>query len=158
MSIMKNFKNNKLSKILLISFVVISILTIILISSGCEMLTPASGGSTTVATNPDGTPVQPSFLAKYGTWIWLIVLVVAFYFLLIRPQRQRSKAQQDLLGNIQRGDEIVTVGGIFGKVKDVGSDSLIVTISSGVDIKISKSAVARKILPNVTSSTDSEKK
>ncbi|MCL5770687.1 MAG: preprotein translocase subunit YajC [Actinobacteria bacterium] len=155
---MKNIKSNKSGKIFVISFVVIFILLIGIISSGCNLLVPASSGSTTVATNADGTPVQPSFLAKYGTWIWLIVLVVAFYFLLIRPQRQRSKAQQDLLGNIQRGDEIVTVGGIFGKVKDVGSDSLIVTISSGVDIKISKSAVARKILPNVTASQDENKR
>ena len=143
---MKNIRTNKWAKITIISIIVISIVLIAVIASGCNLLLPtAAGGSTTVATNADGTQVQPSFLAKYGTWIWLVVLVVAFYFLLIRPQRQRSKTQQDLLGNIQRGDEVLTVGGIFGRVKDVGGDSLIITISSGVDVKISKSAISRKI-------------
>ncbi|MHB1275180.1 MAG: preprotein translocase subunit YajC [Candidatus Humimicrobiaceae bacterium] len=156
---MKNIKNNKWGKIIIITVIAISIVLIGIVSSGCELLAPtAAGGSTTVATNADGTVVQPSFLAKYGTWIWLIVLVVAFYFLLIRPQRTRAKTQQDLLGNLQRGDEIVTAGGIFGKVKDVSGDSLIITISSGVDVKITKSAVAKKLSQDVSSSSDNYKK
>jgi len=85
------------------------------------------------------------FLAQYGTWIWLAVLVVAFYFLLIRPQRQKSKRAKDLLASVQRGDEIVTIGGFYGRVKDVREDSMIVTLSSGVDVKISKSAVSKKV-------------
>lgn len=156
---MKNIKNNKWGKIIIITVIAISIVLIGIVSSGCNLLLPtAAGGSTTVATNADGTVVQPSFLAKYGTWIWLIVLVVAFYFLLIRPQRTRAKTQQDLLGNLQRGDEIVTVGGIFGKVKDVSGDSLIITISSGVDVKITKSAVAKRLLHDGSTSSDNYKK
>jgi len=156
---MKNIKNNKWGRVIIITVIAISIVLIGIVSSGCNLLLPtAAGGSTTVATNADGTVVQPSFLAKYGTWIWLIVLVVAFYFLLIRPQRTRAKTQQDLLGNIQRGDEIVTVGGIFGKVKDVSSDSIIITISSGVDVKITKSAVAKKLSQDGSTSSSNYKK
>ena len=156
---MKNVKNSKWGKIIIIAVIAVSIILIGIVSSGCNLLVPtAAGGSTTVATNADGTVVQPSFLAKYGTWIWLIVLVVAFYFLLIRPQRTRAKTQQDLLGNIQRGDEIVTVGGIFGKVKDVSSDSIIITISSGVDVKITKSAVAKKLSQDGSTSSSNYKK
>ncbi|MBC7333020.1 MAG: preprotein translocase subunit YajC, partial [Actinobacteria bacterium] len=58
---------------------------------------------------------------------------------------QRTKKQQDLLSSIKRGDEIITIGGFYGKVKDVKEDFLIVTISSGVDVKILKSAVSKKI-------------
>ena len=156
---MKNIKNNKWGRVIIITVIAISIVVIGIVSSGCNLLLPTSAeGSTTVATNADGTVVQPSFLAKYGTWIWLIVLVVAFYFLLIRPQRTRAKTQQDLLGNIQRGDEIVTVGGIFGKVKDVSSDSIIITISSGVDVKITKSAVAKKLSQDGSTSSSNYKK
>jgi len=156
---MKNVKNSKWGKIIIIAVIAVSIILIGIVASGCNLLVPtAAGGSTTVATNADGTVVQPSFLAKYGTWIWLIVLVVAFYFLLIRPQRTRAKTQQDLLGNIQRGDEIVTVGGIFGKVKDVSSDSIIITISSGVDVKITKSAVAKKLSQDGSTSSSNYKK
>jgi preprotein translocase subunit YajC len=150
---MRNSKSIKT----IIAIVIISMVFILsILATGCFPM--AGDGSTTVATNADGTPVKQTWLAKYGTWIWLVVLVVAFYFLLIRPQRQRSKTQQDLLGNLQRGDEIVTVGGIFGKIKDVGGDSIIITISSGVDIKISKSAIARKIVADVTASSGSLKK
>jgi len=156
---MKNIRNSKWSKIIIITVIAIAIILIGIVASGCNLLVPtAAGGSTTVATNADGTVVQPSFLAKYGTWIWLVVLVVAFYFLLIRPQRTRAKTQQDLLGNLQRGDEIITVGGIFGKVKDVTGDSLIITISSGVDVKITKSAVAKKLTQDVSASSNNLKK
>ena len=155
---MKNIRNNKWGKIIIVTVVIALIIFIGIISSGCQLLMPtASSGSTTVATNADGTVVQQSWLAKYGTWIWLVVLVVAFYFLLIRPQRQRSKTQQDLLGNLQRGDEIVTVGGIFGRIKDVSGESIIITISSGVDIKITKSAIAKKIVQGVSSSDTGKK-
>lgn len=63
-----------------------------------------------------------------------------------------------MLGNLQRGDEIITVGGIFGKVKDVTGDSLIITISSGVDVKITKSAVAKKLTQDVSASSNNLKK
>ena len=90
---------------------------------------------------------EPTFLSQYGTWIWLVVLVVAFYFLLIRPQRNKSKKQQDLMTNLMRGDEVVTIGGFYGRIKDVSDDSMIITISSGVDVKVAKSSIARKVGP-----------
>ncbi|MCG9478872.1 MAG: preprotein translocase subunit YajC [Actinomycetia bacterium] len=101
----------------------------------------------TTGTEGEAEPAEGAggFLAQYGTWIWLIVLVVAFYFLLIRPQRQRSKKAQDLLSSVKRGDEILTVGGFYGKIKDVREDSFIITLSSGVDVKVSKSAVSKKV-------------
>ncbi len=149
-------KNSKLIKTVVTAVIISMVFILSILTTGCFPLT--GDGSTTVATKADGTPVEQPWFAKYGTWIWLVVLVVAFYFLLIRPQRQRSKTQQDLLGNLQRGDEIVTVGGVFGKIKDVGSDSLIITISSGVDIKISKSAIARKIVADINSSSGSTRR
>lgn len=83
--------------------------------------------------------------ANYGTWIWLIILAAAFYFLLIRPQRTRSKKQQDLMSDLRRGDEIITVGGFYGRIKDVVEDYIIITIASGVDVKITKSAISKKM-------------
>jgi len=129
-----------------IAIIAIAAMVIIIgtVSAGCLPMQ-------TTETQAEGEAQQPEgaggLLAQYGTWIWLIVLVVAFYFLLIRPQRQRSKKAQDLLSSIKRGDEIVTVGGFYGKVKDVREDSLIITLSSGVDVKISKSAVSKKVGP-----------
>jgi len=127
---------------------------------GCTGLFPTATAATvagaTTATTAAPTGFQAIF-ASYGTWIWLIVLAVAFYFLLIRPQRTRSKKAQDLLRSIQRGDEIVTIGGLYGRVKDVREDSVIVTIAGGVDVKITKGAVARNLTGDQNQPTTTKK-
>ena len=131
----------KLSK-KIISILIISILVIIIGSSAvaCLPLTTTEEGEEQ-AEGPGGFA---DIFANYGTWVWLAILVVAFYFLLIRPQRTRSKKAQELMSSLQRGDEVVTVGGFHGRIKDIREDVIIVTIASGVDVKINKSAVSRK--------------
>jgi len=134
----------KLSK-KIISILIISILVIIIGSSAvaCLPLTTEEGGTTEGAQTEEPGSFADIF-ASYGTWVWLAILVVAFYFLLIRPQRVRSKKAQELASSLQRGDEVVTVGGFHGRIKDIREDVIIVTIASGVDVKINKSAVSRK--------------
>lgn len=135
----------KLSK-RIISILIITILVIIIGSSAVACLpltTTEEGGTTEVAQTAEPGGLADIF-ARYGTWVWLAVLVVAFYFLLIRPQRTRSKKAQELMTSLQRGDEVVTVGGFHGRIKDIREDVIIVTIASGVDIKINKSSVSRK--------------
>ena len=128
---------------------------------GCTGLFPTTTAAATAAGATTATTAAPTgfkaIFASYGTWIWLVVLAVAFYFLLIRPQRTRSKKAQDLLRSIQRGDEIVTIGGLYGRVKDVREDSVIVTIAGGVDIKITKGAVARNLTGDQNQPTTTKK-
>jgi preprotein translocase subunit YajC len=66
------------------------------------------------------------------------------YALLIRPQQRRDKEHRDMLAKIEKGDLIVTNGGIHGKVTGVADDVLTVEIASGVRIKLSKSAVGSR--------------
>jgi preprotein translocase subunit YajC len=77
------------------------------------------------------------------------LLLVVFYFLLIRPQSKRAKEQKDMLSKISAGDEIATTGGILGKVTEVGEQFLSVEIASGVNIKLQKFQVAQ-VLPKGT--------
>jgi preprotein translocase subunit YajC len=79
----------------------------------------------------------------------VLVMVVAFYFLLIRPQSKRAKEQRDMLSKIAAGDEIATTGGILGKVTEVSDQFLSVEIASGVTIKLQKFQVAQ-LLPKGT--------
>lgn len=130
----------KLSK-KIISILIISILVIIIGSSAVACLPLTTEEGEEQAEGPGGFA---DIFANYGTWVWLAILVVAFYFLLIRPQRTRSKKAQELMSSLQRGDEVVTVGGFHGRIKDIREDVIIVTIASGVDVKINKSAVSRK--------------
>ena len=77
------------------------------------------------------------------------LLLVVFYFLLIRPQSKRAKEQQEMLSKVAVGDEIATAGGILGKVTEVGDQFLSVDIADGVNIKLQKFQVA-KVLPKGT--------
>jgi preprotein translocase YajC subunit len=135
-------------KIISVILVCIFAIGIVFAVSGCTGLFPAAG-TTAAGGEPTATTEAPTgfraILANYGTWIWLAVLAVAFYFLLIRPQRTRSKKAQDLMGNLRRGDEIVTIGGFYGRIKDVREDSIIITIAGGVDVKVAKSAISKVV-------------
>ena len=82
---------------------------------------------------------QPSMLASF---IPLILIFLIFYFLLIRPQQKKQKEHKVLLDSIQRGDEILSSGGILGKVIRVDNDKLTVEISKGVNVIIIRSTVA----------------
>ena len=77
------------------------------------------------------------------------LLLVVFYFLLIRPQSKRAKEQREMLSKVAVGDEIATTGGILGKVTEVGEQFLSVEISDGVNIKLQKFQVAQ-VLPKGT--------
>ncbi len=82
---------------------------------------------------------QPSMIASFMP---LILIFVIFYFLLIRPQQKRAKEHKALLESIKRGDEILTGGGIIGKVIKADQTELIVEISTKVNIKVLRSTVA----------------
>jgi len=137
-------------KIIGILSIALLIICIGSLSVACLPTTTTGEGTTTQEGEAaDGTETQqPSgwqaIFANYGTWIWLALLVVAFYFLLIRPQRVRSKKAQEMMASLQRGDEVITIGGFHGRIKDIRDDALIITIASGVDVKINKSAVSKK--------------
>lgn len=66
---------------------------------------------------------------SYGTIIWLVILVAMFYFMLIRPQKKKEKADRQLRASLQAGDKIVTIGGFTGRVLTVKDDE--VTFETG---------------------------
>jgi preprotein translocase subunit YajC len=76
--------------------------------------------------------------------ISLLLMVGIFYFLLIRPQQRRARAQRDLVESLGVGDEIVTVGGMYGTIRALDEDSVTIEISPGTDVRFVKSAILRK--------------
>jgi len=84
-----------------------------------------------------------------GQIIILVVFVAVFYFLLIRPQQKRAKEQQAMLSRLSVGDEVVTNGGILGKITDVGDLFLTLEIAEGVRIKVQKSQITQ-LMPKGT--------
>jgi preprotein translocase subunit YajC len=81
-----------------------------------------------------------AYLISQIGMIALIVLV--FYFLLIRPQQRRLKAHQDMIKNLQRGDTIVTSGGLIGKIKSLADDEVRVELSPNVEVRVVRGTIA----------------
>jgi len=71
----------------------------------------------------------------------MIALFVIFYFLLIRPQQKRQKEHKNMVADLAKGDEIVTMGGLLGKITVVGDNFLTVEIAKGTEIKVQRMSV-----------------
>jgi preprotein translocase subunit YajC len=72
----------------------------------------------------------------------LIILLVLYQFMIVRPQRARQRAHDDMLKSLKNGDKIITTGGIYGTVTDVNDQVVQVRISESVKINVSRNAVA----------------
>ncbi len=104
----------------------IAIIALSLMSmGGCQM--PAGEGG--------GGGALTSFLP-------FILIFVLFYFLILRPQQKQSRKRADMLKSLKRGDNVITSGGIYGKIVSVADDVMTIEIAKGVNIRISRSGVA----------------
>jgi preprotein translocase subunit YajC len=80
-----------------------------------------------------------------GGWeqILLIgIILVVFYFFLIRPQMKRNKDQKKFREGLQRGQRVITIGGIHGKIEEMGDTTVIISVEGGNKLKMEKSAIA----------------
>ncbi|MDD0844723.1 preprotein translocase subunit YajC [Pseudomonas sp. Gutcm_11s] len=93
----------------------------------------ADAAAPAAAAGPAGTGFE---------WVFLIGFLVIFYLMIWRPQAKRAKEHKSLLGGLQKGDEVVTSGGIVGKVTKVTDDFVVVEIADNVELKFQKQAIA----------------
>ncbi len=80
-----------------------------------------------------------------GTLFMLAAFFAILYFLLIRPQRQQQKEHQNLIENLRKGDEVVTVGGIMGTIIHIGEDRLTIKTANDTRLEIERSKVGRRV-------------
>lgn len=78
-----------------------------------------------------------------------ILLLVVFYFLLIRPQQKRAKEHKQMVEALKKGDEVVTSGGVLGKILDVGENFILVEAGEGIQLKVQRQAVSA-VMPKGT--------
>jgi preprotein translocase subunit YajC len=83
--------------------------------------------------------------AQMTQLLFIALIIGVFYFLIIKPQQKRAKTQREMLSALRPGDEIVTIGGIFATVIEVG-DRLRVRVASGAEMELAKQAVGQ-VLP-----------
>ncbi|HMW42546.1 MAG TPA: preprotein translocase subunit YajC [Plasticicumulans sp.] len=79
----------------------------------------------------------------------LIVIMVAFYFILLRPQQKRQKEHKSMIEALKKGDEVVTGGGVLGRIVEVGDNFVSLEVADKVEIKVQKAAVS-SLLPKGT--------
>jgi preprotein translocase subunit YajC len=81
--------------------------------------------------------------------VFLALLMGIFYFMLIRPQKRRVQQHRALVDSLGEGDEVVTIGGLFGVVVRLGDDDIDLEVAPGTTLRVLKSAVARRVTESV---------
>lgn len=99
-------------------------------------LDPAAGGG--------GAPSGIQSFLNSGAPMFIIIGVI-FYFLLFRPQQKKAKEHRALLDALKKGDNVVTAGGVYGKVTTVDDNIVNLEIATGVNIKIKKGHIAEVV-------------
>ena len=124
--------------------------------------------ATTTAVSPCGAPgggtaggeggAAGGAQSMMGMLFPLAILVLFFYFFIIRPQRKRQKQHESMISSIGRGDQVVTIGGFFGTVREVRDDTFLIELAEGVRVRILKSAVQTKRIVTPSAPASEEKK
>ena len=81
----------------------------------------------------------------------LILIGIVFYFFMIRPQTKKMKDQKNFIEAIKKGDKVVTIGGIHGKIADINEDTYLLEIENGVKMKIDKVSVSLEASKKINS-------
>ena len=94
-----------------------------------------------------------------GTLIMMGLMILVFWLFMIRPQAKKAKKQKEFINNLQKGDKIVTIAGIHGKVNKVSDDNTLeLEVSPGSYIKIERSAISMEWTANINKPAAEEKK
>jgi len=91
------------------------------------------------------TAPAPGGFGQYQSFIMIGLMIVVFYFFMIRPQQKKAKDQKNFKNTLQKGDKIVTIGGIHGKIAEIKENTFVIDIGNGVKHTIEKSAISMDI-------------
>lgn len=80
--------------------------------------------------------------------IIMLLFIAAMYFLMIAPQRKKQKQHQQMMNALETGDEVITIGGLYGKITNKDEKTFTIKVDDGTKIKILKSAVGQKVEPD----------
>jgi preprotein translocase subunit YajC len=92
------------------------------------------------------TAAQPAASSPMTSFVLMGVIFLAMYFLMFRPQMKRAKEHRELVSKLQKGDEVLTTGGLAGRIEDLGEHFVTVEIADKVSIKVQRGAITA-VLP-----------
>ena len=124
--------------------------TILGLTQPAGAASPSGGGGETTTSEgaPQGPPPGPMGACGgqggMSTIIMMLAMFAIFYFLLIRPQSKKAKEHQNMLSALQKGDEVVTGGGIIGRISGITDKIVTVEISEKVRVRVLKAQIVDK--------------
>jgi len=125
-------KNKIISLFLILSLVVVAV-----VIAGCVPVSPTPSGEG----GEEGTTPSGGIQSYLPIIIILVLLFGMFYFLMIRPARQRERRHDEMVEQLQVGDKVITAGGIYGKIKSISQDSIVLEIESGATMRVTKGSI-----------------
>lgn len=116
-----------------------------LISPAYAQETPTTATTTTAPGTPAAAPVDTGSAVAWNMGL-ILILVVMFYFLLIRPQQKRFHEHKSMLDALKKGDRVVTAGGLIGTIDKItdGDDEVIVDLGNGLKVTALRSTIQAK--------------
>ena len=84
---------------------------------------------------------QPAQASPFNVLIMIGLLIVAFYFFMIRPQQKRAKKERQMREQLSNGAKVITAGGIHGTISEVGDNYFLIEVAKGVNIRVAKTSV-----------------
>ena len=87
---------------------------------------------------------QPGIMQLLPLVAFMVIMLLLFYYIVIMPAKRRQKSHQDLVSAINEGDEIVTAGGIYGRITKLRDDTVELEVAQGVRIKFDRRAIRHK--------------
>ena len=105
--------------------------------------------SSAFAQTAAATPAAASDFGQYTQMIIMVGLFAVMYFVLIRPQQKRAKELKAMIDSVGKGDEVITAGGLLGKITKIGESYMTLEVATGVELQVQRSAVVQ-VLPKGT--------
>jgi preprotein translocase subunit YajC len=99
------------------------------------------------AAAPAGSGQPTSFLSPQNPMFMMVAIFAIFYFLVLRPQSKKAKEHQAMLSELKKGDEVVTTGGIIGKISGLTDAELVLQVQEGVRIRVTRASVQGRYVP-----------
>lgn len=109
------------------------LIAVLIFFSGCLAPTTTPAG---------GEAAKTGFWGQYGMIVFLVAIFALFYFVMIRPQRKRQKEQQAMMQGLQKGDRVITAGGIYGTIDSLSEDSIVIKVEGGTTLRVARGSVS----------------
>ena len=122
-----------MNKFIKTGLILTAALALIVVLSGCLPATTTPAGDGTTSSSWDSTWPMLAFLA---------VIFVFFWFVMIRPQRRRQKEHQSMMETLNKGDRVITAGGIYGSIESLSDDSVVLKMEGGQTIRVARGSIA----------------